>query len=268
MGRPFPARQRAVVARKSIFNPVATFANYVGYVRKDCQFSQHTPGVETPDVAIMVAAMTLDGGAGTVRRRNHIPIGILNKIVIRESRGGGECAHLPFLAFLFSVGAPSEAIPLGVQARAIAWVDSPELGTSPISESGGYRRISMGLLAGPKEESLMDARVRAPAISTMPHRGRRSWPCASSRAQSGGRIFPGFTAHTVEAQIKDVVGKIDIRGAPCSRRADTEWGRSRIQRKGATAALRSYSLGLAIPGVYGESRPRQFRREGHAQSPD
>ena len=97
---PFPVRERVILERGSIFNPWATFSNYLGYIREVCFFFfcfcfffffflfffffQEPLTWDAASVKNTIAALKLQGG-GKYRFRNFIRGDIAARIPIRRS---------------------------------------------------------------------------------------------------------------------------------------------------------------------------------------
>ena len=84
---PFPVRQRVIAEWISIFRPVETFPNYVGYVRKACFFLEQPLTWDTPAATNIIASLKLED-KGKFAFPNFIRSSVIAKIIVHESRGG------------------------------------------------------------------------------------------------------------------------------------------------------------------------------------
>ena len=105
---PFPVREKIVPERSSIFNPFGTFANYVLYLKKACFFPDLPITWWSPAVTNSTRSLRL-AGKGEYRFPNFISIGMVTAIIKHESKHL-EFAQLSYIAFLFALRVPSEAL--------------------------------------------------------------------------------------------------------------------------------------------------------------
>ena len=112
---PFPVRERAILECGSIFNPGATFSNYVGYVRKTRFFLQEALSWDTDAVTNMVAALKLRG-IEKYRCSGFIRSDVVLRIIAHDS-SDIPFAQLAYISFLYALSVPSEALLLRMAFR-------------------------------------------------------------------------------------------------------------------------------------------------------
>ena len=232
------------------------FSNYVGYVRKACHYLEHPLSRGTPAVENVVAALKLEG-SGKFRFPNFARSDFIARIAAKETRDG-PFAQLSFLAFLYALRVPSEAL---VMKR--AFVDDNLTGHAPM-KSG----ILIGLRGLPGHECLairFKRRKNLPYGRILPRPCfckiaapsarrlcpvRAFWPSIASRVKCGQKLLPSFSAQSVNRAIKAVLKKPD---APYA-----ESYTSHGYRLGATQELKERGCQWPIVASIGEWRILAF----------
>ena len=97
-----------MIERSSIFNPGGTFRNYVDYLEKVCYYMGHPATWYAPALVSIIKGLKLIGKA-KCKFPNFLDSSILVRILNREAKQS-EFAQLCYLAFLFALRIPSEAL--------------------------------------------------------------------------------------------------------------------------------------------------------------
>ena len=253
---PFPVRERVVIEWSSIFKPSPTYSNYVGYLRKACHFSQQPLTWDTAAVRNLVAALKLEG-SGKFRFPNFIRSDFIAKITAKETRDG-PFAQLSFIAFLYALRVPSEAL---ILRR--AFLDDDLTGYAPM------RTEALIGLRGPQGHECLVLRflrrknlpngciLSRPCFCKLAAKPARKlcpvhafWPAIMARVRCGELLFPSFSAQNVNKTIKAVLAKLGIPFA--------ESYTSHGYRRGATQELKERGNQWPVIASIGEWRSLAF----------
>ena len=101
---PFPVRERTILERSTVFNPGATFPNYVGYIRKAFFFPPEPKTWDTAAVSNIADALKLLG-KGRYRFPNSNKSVLIFRILLRDARDS-PLAQLDYISFLYALRAP------------------------------------------------------------------------------------------------------------------------------------------------------------------
>ena len=108
--RPFPAQEHIVIQRSSVSRAGLTFSNYVSYVKKLCFFPNEALAWDTPAVRNVAKALKIYGKSNFRFPNFHrIPQAIS---ILRHEGAKAEFGLLAYVAYLFPLRVPSEALPL------------------------------------------------------------------------------------------------------------------------------------------------------------
>ena len=108
--RPYPAREQVVLQRGSLSKPGATYGSYINFLRKACFYLGEPTDWLSPAVINVIKSLRLTGETN-FRFPNFLGSSSVLKIIRHESPQGG-FGHLDYLAYLFALRVPSEALPL------------------------------------------------------------------------------------------------------------------------------------------------------------
>ena len=213
---PFPARERTILERITVFNPGATFSNYVGYIRKACP-PPHEPLSWDPDAVANTVVVLKPQGAGKYRFPNFIRVDFIVRILIRDSMDS-PFAQLAYISFLYAPRVPSEALILRrafknddltssapMQAYFLIALRGEQPNECLVLRLARRKNLSHGcILSRPCFCALDDPQAKklCPAHSI--------WPAIASRVQPGELLFPGYYSANVNTAVKAVLAKIDI----------------------------------------------------------
>ena len=106
--RPFPIKERIILQWSALFNETATFQQYVNSLRKVCYILRHPLDWATRAVVHAAYGLRL-ASSNRIKFPNFIRSGIIWKL-IRFFNDDDEFVHLAYIAFLFALRVPSEAL--------------------------------------------------------------------------------------------------------------------------------------------------------------
>ena len=117
--RPFPAHEHVIIQRSSVSRAGLRYSNYVGYVKKVCFFRNESVAWDTPAVRNVVKALKISGKSN-FRFPNFLRIPQAISILHHEGPKA-EFGLLAYVAYLFALRVPSEALPYGALSPITDW---------------------------------------------------------------------------------------------------------------------------------------------------
>ena len=240
----FPPTEDTVLMWGSTFKPGRTYTNYVSHLRKGCFLAESTLDWHT--LAVKEVAKGLRAG-------QYIPFKFPNFLYTQDlfriinSLGWEDVfTQLAFLAYLFSLRIPSEALFL---KRAfsndrinefVPQADKALIGTRT------FQDVDCLIIKLSRRKNLAGGcLLRRPCIcSVKSASGRRLcpphafWPLVSSRCGPGELIFPNFSKHNVNRILKTTLMKIGFE--------DGSQFTSKAFRRGATQELLTTGNSLEV----------------------
>ena len=236
LDRPFmPPSQETVLMWSATFADGRTFRNYVGHLKKGCLLGGFTLEWCTP--AVKAAS---DGLRRAKRGHFAFPNFLYTKDIFRIiSALGWEAvfSQLVFIAFLFSLRVPSEALQLRrafaddpisefvfQEEKALIGVRPFEGSVALIIKLSWRKNLDGGCVL--RRPCLCNLRSRLGARICPPH---RIWPLIKSRVDPGEPIFSQFTKNNFNTNLKLNLEKLDFK--------DAHRYTSKALRRGATQEL-------------------------------
>ena len=212
---PFPVKAISVIEWSSIFNPGATFNNYVNYLKKACFYLDQPIDWATPAVSNIIKGLRLAGKA-KLRFPNFIDSSLV--VAIMKHEGKSEFAQLAFLSFLFALRVPSEALTLEraykrdelsdflpIKGRALIGLRGPEGQERLIIRLARRKNLPQGcIMARPCfcELSSEIAHQLCPV--------HFFWPLVTQRVRSGEKLFPSYSATKANNALKAILTKLNV----------------------------------------------------------
>ena len=213
---PFPATERLVREWSSLFNSGGTFYNYLNHLRNASFFLHQPTDWWTPAIKSLCKGMNAKA-KGKFRFPNFITSDKVLKIIKRETPSG-EFGQLAFIAFLFALRVPSEAL---ILRRAFA---NDELeGFRPMKDSaliglrGPSSNPSLVLRLATRKNLPLGCIMKRPCFcdiaKCVEHRlcpVHYLWPIIRARVSAGELLFPTYSGRNVNAVLRAVLKKLSI----------------------------------------------------------
>ena len=247
----------------SISKPGRAYSSYVGYVRRACRYLEIPLSWDTPAVANCVAGLKLQG-KGKFRAPNFIRVDSIAKIIALGTRDG-VFAQLSFMSFLYALRAPSEALKLRR-----AYEDDDLAGQAPMKDLAliGTRcetHCECLVIRFARRKNLPSGCILSrPCFCNLASTKAKKlrpvhviWPAIAARVRPGGKLFPGFSDQNANAQIRDVLKKLEAPSAQSYTSHGYRWvAAQELKEKGI--AMAQCGIGwrmaqLSLHGIRGHS---------------
>ena len=256
--RPFPVQEHVIIEWSSVFRVGACYSNYIGYVKKVCFFLNEPVDWDTAAVRNVVKALKLSGKSN-FRFPNFLRSPEVISI-LRHEGANSEFGLLAYVAYLFALRVPSEALPL---RRAFTKDCLDDF--LPMTK----RTAVLGIRGAPPNESLIlrlasrknlpaGCILRRPCFCTLSKVLAHAlcpvhffWPAVRRRCPSGELLFPSITRRNVNEILRAILKKIEL---PYAERFS-----SHAFRRGAASELQSSGSQWSTVATLGDWRSLAFK---------
>ena len=216
---PFPVREEVVIEWSSIFNHGGTYKNYLNYLGKACFYLNSPTTWMTPAVRNISKGLSLLAKS-RFRFPNFIDISLLTKIITAETEHS-EFAQLSYISFLYALRVPSETLTL-VRAFKHDPLDcfSPMKDQALIALRGNKGDERLTLRFSRRKNLPQGCILAMPCFCKLQNVSAHKlcpvhyfWPLIRARTKSGQKLFPSYTATSVNTTIKAVLRKLGVEHA-------------------------------------------------------
>ena len=233
---PFPPAAESVARWSAVFKPGKTFGIYLSHLAKACQLMGIDCSWKSNDTVIAVAKGLRNKPSGKIKFHNSLEPATLNRLVKTET-WSSELAQISYIAFLFMLRLPSEALPLK-RALPSDRLLCNDISSSPavigLREFHGEQRLVIKLA---KRKNTRDAfSATRPCFCgdnfLLPRHNcpiHRFWKAVIATVAPGAPLFPNLQGKNFSRILRAVLGKLEI--------PDAEKYSSHCFRRGAAAAI-------------------------------
>ena len=240
----FPPTETSVKEWSTSFNPGRSYQNYLRHLQKACFL------LDQPTPWLTQAVKTLAAGLENAQDKSFIFPNFIQSpdliTMLRHIKLDTELGQLCYMAYLFSLRVPSEAL----TARR-AFADDPLLGFVPQEDKAlmgvrSYKQTDILVLKFAFRKNLRNGCIlKRPCICSEKNPLARLlcpphtlWPLIKQRVDTGDLLFPNFTAHKFNLALKALMEDLRFDRA-------REYS-SRAFRRGATQEIKDTGSTLAV----------------------
>ena len=195
---PFPARSSTAIEWSAIFNPGATFGNYVNYLKKACFFPNYPIDWATPALTNVSKGLKLEGKR-KFRFPNFIDSSLLVKILQFENNSS-DFAIARYLSFLFALRVPSETLSLQRAYKGGALTEFyPQREQALIGVEGTESDLRLIVRFKTRKNLPQGCIMARPCFCPIDCEAMHKlfpihyfWPLVRNKVRSGRKLFPSY----------------------------------------------------------------------------